>query len=91
MNSKAITYVLWLPPDRVSVGDSGTMSLDPKKIQSEIIMYTHQSVNIYYYKYTVDGMNIILVSILLKKFIEKKKKCNFQCISTCKMQEYESW
>ncbi|XP_060601069.1 uncharacterized protein LOC132754458 [Ruditapes philippinarum] len=65
VNSKAITYVLWLPPDRVSVGDSGTMSLDPKKIRSEIIMYTHQSVNIYYYKYTVDGMNIILVNLLV--------------------------
>jgi hypothetical protein len=46
------------------------MSLDPKKIRSEIIMYTHQSVNIYYYKYTVDGMNIILVSILLYKNVK---------------------
>ncbi|XP_045205295.2 uncharacterized protein LOC123557719 [Mercenaria mercenaria] len=65
VNTKAITYVLWLPPDRVSVGDSGIMSMDPKKIRSEIIMYTHQSVNVYYYKYTVDGMNIILVNLLL--------------------------
>ena len=27
-------------------------------------MYTHNAVNLYYYKYTVDGMNIIFVSIL---------------------------
>ena len=25
----------------------------------------HQAVNFYYYKYTVDGMNVIAVSILL--------------------------
>lgn len=64
VNQKSITYVLWLPPDKVSVGDSGIMSLDPKKIRSEIIMYTHQSMNVNYYKYTIDGMNIILVNLL---------------------------
>ena len=31
---------------------------------SDIIVYIHQAVNFYYYKYTVDGMNVIAVSIL---------------------------
>ena len=31
---------------------------------TDIIVYTHQAVNIYYYKYSVDGMNVIAVSIL---------------------------
>ncbi|KAL4230443.1 hypothetical protein ACF0H5_010825 [Mactra antiquata] len=65
VNFKTFMYVLWLPPDKVSVGDSGAVAMDPKNIRSEIIMYTHQSMNFYYYKYTVDGMNIILVNLLV--------------------------
>lgn len=26
---------------------------------SDVIVYIHQAVNVYYYKYTVDGMNVI--------------------------------
>lgn len=65
VNLKTICYLLWLPPDKVSVGDSGVTAVDPRKICSEIIMYTHQSMNFYYYKYTLDGMNVILVNLLV--------------------------
>ncbi|WAQ98183.1 VNX1-like protein [Mya arenaria] len=50
VNLKMVSYVMWLPPDQVSIGDSG---------------FTSMSINIYYYKYTIDGMNIILVNLLV--------------------------
>ena len=42
----------------------GLIFQNPEERYSEIIMYTHQAVNLYYYKLTVDGVNVILVSIL---------------------------
>ncbi|XP_052228178.1 uncharacterized protein LOC127842626 isoform X9 [Dreissena polymorpha] len=65
VNQRMITHVLWLPPEEVSIGDSGSSYMEPERIHSEIIMFTHQSVNVYYFKYTVDGMNIILVNLLV--------------------------
>lgn len=41
-----------------------------QKRHSEIIMFTHQAVNVYYYKLTVDGINVILFSILLLRSFE---------------------
>lgn len=32
---------------------------------AEILLYTNQAVNIYYYKYTIGGMNVVLLSILI--------------------------
>jgi hypothetical protein len=31
---------------------------------ADVVLCTHQAVNVHYYKYSVGGMNIILVSIL---------------------------
>lgn len=47
-------------------GDSFVMDLDTRrrKKKGEILLYTHNAVNLYYYKYTVDGMNIIFVNLL---------------------------
>ena len=30
-----------------------------------VVMYTYKAVNLNYYKYTVDGVNVIVLSILL--------------------------
>ncbi|XP_059152367.1 uncharacterized protein LOC131938380 [Physella acuta] len=65
LNSKAVTRILYLPPDEVKTASSGTTKIDNPGQISEIIMYSHQSVNLYYYKYTVDGVNIILVNLLI--------------------------
>ncbi|XP_064608043.1 uncharacterized protein LOC135472456 [Liolophura sinensis] len=65
VNIKTVQKILFLPPEQVQIGDSGVMTVDLSVLHSEIIMYTHQSVNIYYYKYTVDGMNVILVNLLV--------------------------
>lgn len=34
---------------------------------ADVELCTHQAVNVHYYKYSVGGMNIILVSILFQK------------------------
>ncbi|XP_067663324.1 uncharacterized protein [Haliotis asinina] len=65
VNSKTMMKILFLPPEEVDVEASSEMVLDSKKRHSEIIMYTHQSVNLYYYKYTLDGVNVILVNLLI--------------------------
>ncbi|XP_048772505.2 uncharacterized protein LOC125678253 isoform X2 [Ostrea edulis] len=63
---KIVGQILYLPPNEVKIGDSFVMDLDTRrrKKKGEILMYTHNAVNLYYYKYTVDGMNIILVNLL---------------------------
>ncbi|XP_071087654.1 uncharacterized protein [Haliotis cracherodii] len=65
VNSKTMMKILFLPPEEVDVEGSSEMAVDSKKSHSEIIMYTHQSVNLYYYKYTLDGVNVILVNLLI--------------------------
>ncbi|GAB1597580.1 low affinity vacuolar monovalent cation/H(+) antiporter-like [Argonauta hians] len=65
INIKTIQKLFFLPPEQVDVCNSNVMPTNTKKQNGEIIMYTHQSVNIYYYKYAVDGMNVILVNLLL--------------------------
>nr|XP_022321441.1 low affinity vacuolar monovalent cation/H(+) antiporter-like isoform X1 [Crassostrea virginica] len=63
---RTIRQILYLPPTEVKTGDSFVMDLDTRrrKKKGEILMYTHNAVNLYYYKYTVDGMNIIFVNLL---------------------------
>ncbi|XP_062608967.1 uncharacterized protein LOC134270739 isoform X2 [Saccostrea cucullata] len=63
---RTVRQILYLPPGEVRTGDSFIMDLDTrkKKKKGEILMYTHNAVNLYYYKYTVDGMNIIFVNLL---------------------------
>ncbi|XP_033744233.1 putative cation exchanger C521.04c [Pecten maximus] len=63
LNFKAITQIIFLPPQKVKVADYSYVKQDHQ--ESEILMYTHQSVYLYYYKYSVDGMNIILFNLLL--------------------------
>ena len=56
--------------------EPGLIFQNPEERYSEIIMYTHQAVNFYYYKLTVDGVNVILVSIL-------SIACECVCVHAC--------
>ena len=42
---------------------------NPEESFGDIIMYTYKAVNLNYYKYTVDGINVIVLSILLHNAI----------------------
>ncbi|CAH1777879.1 unnamed protein product, partial [Owenia fusiformis] len=61
INAKTIRRILLLPPDVMEI-DSADMNV--RQPQGEIIMFTTNAANLYFYKYTVDGMNVILVSYL---------------------------
>lgn len=65
INGKAITKILLTPPDEIGIGNSEKGLTQRKHKHREIIMYTHQSFNLYYYKYTVDGVNVILANLLV--------------------------
>ncbi|XP_077994759.1 uncharacterized protein LOC144448402 [Glandiceps talaboti] len=61
VNSIAIKKLLFLPPESVRIDNS---SMNGDSSYSEVVLCTYQAVNFYYYKYTVDGMNVILVNML---------------------------
>eukprot|EP00117_Sycon_ciliatum_P035416 scpid30741/ scgid26858/ Low affinity vacuolar monovalent cation/H(+) antiporter; Vacuolar Na(+)/H(+) exchanger len=63
MNVTLMKRVLFEPPRSVCINDS---SLAPQFFsrQSEVRLCVYEAVNIYYYKYTVDGMNVVLVNLL---------------------------
>ncbi|XP_035826818.1 low affinity vacuolar monovalent cation/H(+) antiporter-like [Aplysia californica] len=65
INIKTMTRVLFMPADEVRVGDSGVGLKEGGLRRNKIIMYTHQAFNVYYYKYTVDGVNVIVANLLL--------------------------
>ncbi|XP_070555360.1 uncharacterized protein [Ptychodera flava] len=62
VNSIAIKKILFLPPEKVRI-DKTSMNGDGP--HAEVVVCTYQAVNVYYYKYTVDGMNVILVNLLV--------------------------
>eukprot|EP00041_Stephanoeca_diplocostata_P027848 m.774968 g.774968 ORF g.774968 m.774968 type:complete len:922 (+) comp23258_c1_seq5:475-3240(+) len=55
-----MTQLLWYDPKRLRVEESTRDIMG----SSEIVMCTYQAVNVYYYKYTIGGMNICLVNLL---------------------------
>ncbi|XP_052076160.1 uncharacterized protein LOC127714188 [Mytilus californianus] len=65
INLKSITSLIFLPPEQIHIDDVNEYSQESKIKQSEIILFIPKSVNVYYYKYSVDGMNIILVNLLV--------------------------
>lgn len=65
VNFKMLTRILFTSPTNIQVGDQSEVTLNRGKQYSEIIMLTHRAVNPYYYKMTVDGVNVILVNLLL--------------------------
>jgi hypothetical protein len=48
---------------------------------AEILLYTNQAINVYYYKYTIGGMNVVLVSIesLLGSMHSERVLCACAC------------
>ncbi|XP_787831.4 low affinity vacuolar monovalent cation/H(+) antiporter [Strongylocentrotus purpuratus] len=63
LNMIAIKRLLILPPEKLKV--SKTTAIKPGEQSHEVIMCSYQAANFYSYKYTVDGMNIFFVNMLL--------------------------
>lgn len=58
--------------------------------EGQAILCCYHAVNIYYYKYTVDGINVFAVSILLnssnKSGVVWKEGCCIHMVLTCYIQ-----
>ncbi|MBN3298346.1 VNX1 protein, partial [Amia calva] len=61
MNARTISIILLMPPELVRIEN-------PKKTEvsseSEVMLCCYRAFNFYYYKYTVDGMNVFAVNLL---------------------------
>ncbi|XP_038047645.1 putative cation exchanger C521.04c isoform X2 [Patiria miniata] len=65
LNIIAVRKVLLLPPEKLRINKTSDFKSDDRTYSLEVIMCSYQAVNVYYYKYTVDGMNVILVNMLI--------------------------
>nr|XP_056703118.1 uncharacterized protein LOC130475376 [Euleptes europaea] len=62
MNSRMITKVLLLPPDRVLVQ---RLRKTEVPLDADVILCCYRAFNPYYYKYAVEGINVFAVNLIL--------------------------
>ncbi|XP_072291427.1 uncharacterized protein [Eucyclogobius newberryi] len=60
MNARTLCVVLLLPPEDVYVSSCSRQ----KTVETKAILCCYHAVNWYYYKYTVDGINVFAVNLL---------------------------
>ncbi|NWI10950.1 VNX1 protein, partial [Crypturellus soui] len=61
MSARVVRRVLLLPPERVRVR---RLRMTEVPLEAEVILCCYRAVNAYYYKYTVDGINVFAVNLL---------------------------
>ncbi|XP_025900099.1 low affinity vacuolar monovalent cation/H(+) antiporter-like [Nothoprocta perdicaria] len=61
MSARTARRVLLLPPERVCVR---RLRMTEVPLEAEVILCCYRAVNAYYYKYTVDGINVFAVNLL---------------------------
>ncbi|XP_058500338.1 uncharacterized protein LOC131469437 isoform X2 [Solea solea] len=62
MNARTMTVILLLPPEDVSV--SSCLRRKNQSYETRALLCCYHAVNWYYYKYTVDGINVFAVNLL---------------------------
>ncbi|KAK3795148.1 hypothetical protein RRG08_028348 [Elysia crispata] len=65
VNWNAVTKILFSAPTDIHVSRSADDYTSGEESDSEIILYAHHSFNVHYIKYKVDGVNIVLVNLLV--------------------------
>uniref|UniRef100_A0A8C1P128 Cation/H+ exchanger protein 2 n=1 Tax=Cyprinus carpio TaxID=7962 RepID=A0A8C1P128_CYPCA len=58
MSTKTLHTILLIPPEHVHISQT-------QEHESRVILCCYHAVNLYYYKYTVDGINVFAVNLLL--------------------------
>ncbi|MCJ8734368.1 hypothetical protein PDJAM_G00234410 [Pangasius djambal] len=58
MSIRTLSNVLLMPPEQVLINDA------TGEVEGQAILCCYHAVNIYYYKYTVDGINVFAVNLL---------------------------
>lgn len=61
MNKEILSYMFFDDPTALSVVTSYP------RPGAEILLYSTHAMNLHYYKYTVGGMNVVLISILMQE------------------------
>ncbi|PWA18287.1 hypothetical protein CCH79_00017809, partial [Gambusia affinis] len=65
MNSRILTTVLLMAPEDIEI-----LSLDKKDVcETRVVLYCYEAFNVYYYKYTVQGINIFALNLLPLVFV----------------------
>uniref|UniRef100_A0A8C5WLM8 Sodium/calcium exchanger membrane region domain-containing protein n=1 Tax=Leptobrachium leishanense TaxID=445787 RepID=A0A8C5WLM8_9ANUR len=62
MNARTLTKVLLMPPEHVHIRNSSNVDVDR---EFDIVLCCYHAVNLYYYKYTVDGLNVFAVNLMV--------------------------
>ncbi|XP_061677540.1 uncharacterized protein LOC133501693 isoform X2 [Syngnathoides biaculeatus] len=62
MNARTLAVILLLPPEDVSVSESSQRKY--QGYESRTVLCCYHAANWYYYKYTVDGINVFAVNLL---------------------------
>ncbi|GFN79385.1 cation/h+ exchanger protein 1 [Plakobranchus ocellatus] len=65
INGSAITMLLLIPPANIKIKDSAESITNEDGRYSNLVMYTNESFNLSYCKYTLDGVNVILANLLV--------------------------
>ncbi|XP_030646131.1 low affinity vacuolar monovalent cation/H(+) antiporter [Chanos chanos] len=60
MSTRTLGTILLLPPDQVLISSAK----ENQSGQSKVLLCCYHAVNCYYYKYTVDGINVFAVNLL---------------------------
>ncbi|XP_043964148.1 cation/H+ exchanger protein 1 isoform X2 [Gambusia affinis] len=65
MNSRILTTVLLMAPEDIEI-----LSLDKKDVcETRVVLYCYEAFNVYYYKYSVQGINIFALNLLPLVFV----------------------
>ncbi|XP_059843018.1 cation/H+ exchanger protein 1 isoform X2 [Hypanus sabinus] len=61
LNGRAITVILLIHPEQLQIRTSKRTDVSP---DGEVVLCCYRAMNLYYYKYTVIGMNVFAVNLL---------------------------
>ncbi|XP_053318510.1 uncharacterized protein LOC128490587 [Spea bombifrons] len=62
MNARTMSKVLLMPPEHVHLRSASKME---ETYEAEVVLCCYHAVNLYYYKYTVDGLNVFAVNLIV--------------------------
>lgn len=61
MSFKTLHTILLIPPEHIHI----SQATEAQEHEGQVILCCYHAVNLYYYKYTVDGINVFAVNLLL--------------------------
>uniref|UniRef100_G3Q824 Cation/H+ exchanger protein 1 n=1 Tax=Gasterosteus aculeatus TaxID=69293 RepID=G3Q824_GASAC len=69
MNARALTVVLLMEPEDIQIHMLDTVDIYTCECESRVVLCCYHAFNVYFYKYTVQGINIFALNLLPLVFI----------------------